>query len=435
MNTFFECIQLIAQISAKMAEDKATLQLVHQMAETKAKPAPTPKAKNAQKTGATSPEVESKHIDLHRRLLNHLQERYELRYNLLTEEPEYRPRESGGAFETIDRRALNTLVIETVDEGLGAWTVDVDRLLYSHHLPVYHPLSDYLEHLPEWDGTDRVQPLAQRISHSDLWVEGFHTWLRAMVAQWMGMETTTANALVPLLISRRQGMRKSTFCRMLMPSELTAYYTEHLNLTAAGNVEPQLAKLGLINLDEFDRYTSRQTAMLKNLLQLPRICRRKAYRQQFLSLPRMASFIATSNEREILTDPTGSRRFLCVEINKPIDCSPIDHAQLFAQLKAELLNDAPTFLSLDFEERLQAQNRSFQVLSPASEVFWQLFRLPAHHEKPLSLTATAIFEELRRRHPSALRTTNPVTFGRLLRSLGVQSRHSKKGSVYRVVRR
>lgn len=113
--------------------------------------------------------------------------------------------------------------------------------------------------------------------------------------------------------------------------------------------------------------------MLKNLLQLPRICRRKAYRQQFLSLPRMASFIATSNEREILTDPTGSRRFLCVEINNPIDCSPIDHAQLFAQLNAELLKGAPTFLSLEFEERLQAQNRSFQVLSPAAEVFSKSF--------------------------------------------------------------
>lgn len=309
----------------------------------------------------------------------------------------------------------------------------MERLLYSHHLPTYHPLSDYLQRLPQWDGIDRVRPFAHRVSKDRLWEVGFHTWLRALVAQWMGIPTTTANALVPLLISRRQGMRKSTFCRILMPPELTDYYTEHLSLTAAGNVEPQLAKLGLINLDEFDRYTPRQMATLKKLLQLPRVCRRRAYRQQFLSLPRLASFIATSNEREILTDPTGSRRFLCAEIATPLDCSPLDHAQLFAQLLSEVNAGKPTFLSLAFEKRLQAQNHSFQVPSPAAEIIWQVFRLPRVKEAAPLFTATEIFERLQRAHPAAMRSLQPHSFGRLLRSVGLTPTHTKRGSVYRLV--
>ncbi len=51
----------------------------------------------------------------------------------------------------------------------------------------------------------------------------------------------------------------------------------------------------------------------------------------------MASFIGTSNSRELLTDPTGSRRFICVSVERPIRVDGIDHAQVYAQLKAELL--------------------------------------------------------------------------------------------------
>ena len=76
--------------------------------------------------------------------------------------------------------------------------------------------------------------------------------------------------------------------------ELSDYYADKFELTATAAHEPRLAKLGLINLDEFDRYTPRQNATLKNLLQLKSLSLRRSYRQELMALPRVASFIATS---------------------------------------------------------------------------------------------------------------------------------------------
>ena len=89
-------------------------------------------------------------------------------------------------------------------------------------------------------------------------------------------------------------------------------------------------------MDEFDQYNERMMTILKNLMQMKKVNYRKCFKAYFSDLPRIASFIGTSNEKSLLTDETGSRRFLCIEVEKPIDCSPIDYAQLYAQLKWEL---------------------------------------------------------------------------------------------------
>ena len=89
-------------------------------------------------------------------------------------------------------------------------------------------------------------------------------------------------------------------------------------------------------MDEFDKYRAGQMPALKNLMQMTTLTFRRAHRPAFSHLPRIASFIGTSNMTDLLTDPTGSRRFLCAEVDDKIDCTPPDHAQLFAQLKAEL---------------------------------------------------------------------------------------------------
>jgi len=245
--------------------------------------------------------------------------------------------------------------------------------------------------------------------------------------------TVTANDLVPLLVSRRQGLRKSTFCRLLMPPELNDYYADKFELTATAAHEPRLAKLGLINLDEFDRYTPRQNATLKNLLQLKSLSMRRSYRQELMALPRVASFIATSNVNEVLTDPTGSRRFVCVEVNAPIDCSPIDHAQVFAQLRSEVLSGAPCYLDRATTEALERSNAPFRVFSPLAERFSRFFRLPTTDAPGEWHTVTELYDRFRRRCPAAVRGLSLQTFAREVRSLGFPTAHRRRGNCYRVV--
>ena len=113
---------------------------------------------------------------------------------------------------------------------------------------------------------------------------------------------------------------KSTFCKSLMTAPLQAYYTVQVGLSSNGRFEAKLSVMGLINLDEFDRLTSRGMAKLKNLMQFSSLNIRKAYQKNYAPLPRISSFIGTSNRQDLLDYPTGSRRFLCVEVEHRIDC-------------------------------------------------------------------------------------------------------------------
>lgn len=115
-----------------------------------------------------------------------------------------------------------------------------------------------------------------------------------------------------------------------MPKELTPYYIDKFDLTSESGCEQKLSLFGLINMDEFDKYRAGQMPALKNLMQTTTLTFRRAHRPAFSHLPRIASFIGTSNMTDLLTDPTGSRRFLCAEVmirlivHRPImrSCSP-----------------------------------------------------------------------------------------------------------------
>lgn len=361
-----------------------------------------------------------------------LQARYELRYNVMTEEAEFRPKHSPTShWRSVDQRTFNTMTVEAIDAKLGMWGRDVDRLLHSHLIASFHPLHDYMAQLPAWDGRDRIADLAARVSHDALWMKGFRVWLRALAALWMGHGDCHSNQLVPLLVSSQQGWHKSSFCRLLVPPELARYYSDQF--APNQNAEQLLARMALINLDEFDRFTTKQLPKLKNLIQVEQLSVRRLYRQEMLALPRTASFIATSNEVELLNDPTGSRRFLCVRVKHDIDCSPIDHAQLFAQLKAEVMAGEALFLTKQEEHELEEHNRKFWRRSPMVEVLWQCFRRPKGREEGVALTASEIFVELQRRYPAALRQQVPATLGRLLRGEGLQPHRTSRGSTYRLV--
>ena len=92
-------------------------------------------------------------------------------------------------------------------------------------------------------------------------------------------------------------------------------------MTNVSSAENKLASYGLINLDEFDRLPASRMPQLKNLMQMEDLRVRRAYRRSAESLPRIASFIGTSNRRDLLTDLSGSRRFICVEVEHAIDCT------------------------------------------------------------------------------------------------------------------
>ena len=166
---------------------------------------------------------------------------------------------------------MNTLSMEAIETGIDCWDRDIQRFVRSRRISEYHPFTAYFEQLPEWDGKDRVSALARRVSDDPVWVNGFHRWMLGLSAQWMQFHPDTnnansansinrANSVAPLLVSSRQGLGKSTFCRLLMPDALKAYYTESYDLGSPASAEAKLAACGLINLDEFDKLSASKSA-------------------------------------------------------------------------------------------------------------------------------------------------------------------------------
>ena len=381
-----------------------------------------------------------------------LTSRYRFRFNVLTEETEVANNipDTHLRYTKVDERWMNTLSMEAIETGIDCWDRDIQRFVRSRRISEYHPFTAYFEQLSEWDGTDRVSALARRVSDNPVWVNGFHRWMLGLSAQWMQFHPDTncansanransisrANSVAPLLVSSRQGLGKSTFCRLLMPDALKAYYTESYDLGSPASAEAKLAAYGLINLDEFDKLSASKMPLLKNLMQASALNIRKAYKRSASALPRIASFIGTSNREDLLVDRTGSRRFLCVSLEHAIDCTtPVEHEQLYAQLKAELLSGERSWFNKEEEQAIQQHNALFYKHIPEEEVFRLCFRFATQEDHPqevLTLSATQLFERMKAAHPSVMRGMTAYSLSRILPQLGERV-HTAKGNVYRVV--
>lgn len=373
---------------------------------------------------------------LARQVSDFLKSNYDFRYNLLTEENEYRSAgESNTPFLPVGKRELNTFCIEAHEQGISCWDKDLSRYVNSAYIPGYHPFLLYMEELPAWDGHDRLEALANRVSSDPFWVKSFHLWMLALTAQWAGMQDIHANSVAPILISSEQGRQKSTFCRALMPPALRRYYSDNLKLSAQSNPERLLAEMGLLNMDEFDKYGAQKMPMLKNLMQMSSLNICKAYQRNFRNLPRIASFIGTSNRSDLLSDPSGSRRFICIEVTHVIDCDNMQHDQIYAQLKAELHEGARYWFTGEEERELQHRNSAFYQTCPAGEVFHACFRPAKPGEECESLSVATIYKVLKSYNSAAMRGSNPATFGQVLSATGAIRKHTKYGNVYLVVRK
>lgn len=364
----------------------------------------------------------------------YLQAHFEFRFNLVSEETEYREVNARDTiFSPVTQRELNSFCIEARKNGVECWDRDISRYINSRNIAEFHPFRLYMEELPVWDGTDRLKGLARRVSGDAGWVSGFRRWMLAMVAQWMEMDSLHANSVAPVLISRKQGKQKSTFCKMLLPAALQRYYTDSIDLNSFAQTEQKLTMFGLINLDEFDKIPERKMAVLKNVMQMAGLNIRRAYKKSYSPLPRMASFIGTSNRHDLLSDPSGSRRFLCVEIEDKIDCSPINHEQIYAQLKAELLAGERYWFTGKEEAEIMSANASFYKQAMEEEVFRTCFRSAERGEEALLLSAAEIFRQLKTFNPPAMAGTSPGNFGKLLISLGIERKHTRYGNMYQVM--
>ena len=374
--------------------------------------------------------------DVTRRLLDYLERKYEMRYNTALGCTEIRKANSSEPFAPADDRVRNTLAIKARLDGIDVWDKDIRRYTESKFVKTFNPVDAFLKRLKgQWDGKNHIGALAGCVPNDNArWGDWFHTWFLAMVAQWMGLDATHGNSVALLLISR-QGYKKSTFCKRLLPEELQWGYNDNLVISEKQNTLRAMSQSLLINIDEFNALSAKtQEGFLKNIMQLANIKLRQPYRQQQVTLPRVASFIATANVSDVFSDPSGCRRFIAVTLTSPIRLPEhIDYEQLYAQAVAELESGMRYWFNAVDTQVIMENNVQYQQHTPIEALFFDSFTIPKDLAKGAYMTASSIFNLLRQRYGSQLSLTSLSHFGRMLANIpNLHSKHSSHGTEYLV---
>ena len=351
-----------------------------------------------------------------------LKSRYDFRYNTVMKFVEYMPKEKGWyGFHPVDPRVQKRMTLEVQLADIRVSIKDVRNFLESDYIKNYNPIDEYLfQCYDKWDGKDHIRALARTVpTNNPYWADWFYTWFLGMVDQWRGFtHRQYGNSVAPLLISK-QGYNKSTFCRRLLPPELQWGYSDNLVLSEKRQVYQAMAQFMVINLDEFNQISPQvQQGFLKNLIQLPTLKYKPPYGSHVMEFPRLASFIATSNMKDILTDPSGNRRFIGVELTGPIDVSVRpNYQQLFAQALTALRNGEKSYFDAEQVKLIMKNNYQFEVAEPIDQYFMLYFELVENEKEGEYLTAAEIFDYLKKQIGSSLKVNSLMGFGRKLANM------------------
>jgi len=366
---------------------------------------------------------------------------FEVRHNVITDVYEFRRKTEDkvqeavdNAWRPLDERGFNTIACGIEEANIFCLDSRIKHWLRSDFATDYHPVRQWLDAVRgKWDGVDRTADLFSRISPYRYCREMGRIWLRAVVSQWLGYDTEHANAVMLLLVSPQQGLHKSTFVRELLPPELRDYYTDDFSLSAKGNAQRKLVEFAIVNIDEFDKENPKKMPELKTLMQTMKPSFIGSYKKNFNRLPRIASFVGTSNSRQLLHDRTGSRRFLILEPKEMIRTGGIDYVQLYAQMIHEVEAGLPTYFTKAQEREMQRRNQRYTVKDEVETLFSTFFRPARDNKEGVLITAEEILQKLSTQDVHVVRHFSPTSFGHRLVDMGLTPRHTRRGSVYRLV--
>ena len=348
------------------------------------------------------------------------QRRYQLRYNVVKQLTEFRPNDLAfKPWQPLTDRLLKSMVVEQMKEGGESWMNDIRIYLESAHIKDYNPVHEFLAGCGEWDGkADYIEDFARRLpTNYQQWPKYFHRWFLAMVAQALDINRDYGNSMVPMLIGG-QGIKKSNFCKNILPPSMREYYMDDIKMDNAEQVERVLGRMWLVCIDEYNAKTDREQAKIKRLLTEKDVQIRKMRSDQYTMTPRLCSFIATTNDLTPLPAGDGSRRYLCVEVTDEVDMSGrIPYKQMYAQAVYELqVRNALYWFTSDDEQEIQRHNRPYQQASSIEEVLTNLFVPATDHQRENLWQVQDIQKELSK-HLKASDVPNIIKLGKILKAL------------------
>ena len=372
-----------------------------------------------------------------------LNDNYRFRRNVLNGKVELLtlPEGEDVFWRPLTQEAINSIILRAERENVlekGSPSTQIKMYVQSEEVPVFNPVAEFLNGLPKWDGKNYVAQVFSRLpglsteQHSFLAI-----WIRSVVAHWLQMDTLHGNECVPTLIGP-QGCGKTTFVRRLLPPQLRQYYLDHLNLSNKFDKEMALTNNLLVNLDELDAIRPSQHAALKQTLSKSKVNGRPIFGRAQEDRLRFASFVATTNNPHPLTDPTGSRRYICLTIpeNQMIDNEgEINYGQLYAQVLYELREvKAPYWFNNLEVQRIQQLNQNYMEEKDIAEILNACIRKPEEGEAAQAMDCKQLLELVQKEYPLVANTrSTKIHIGLAMKEFGYELTKRGNRPFYKVV--
>lgn len=295
-----------------------------------------------------------------------LSDNYTFAYNVITGEQFVA--DKGGPYRLLDDRETNNVYWALEATGIKTSREKLEALINSDFSTKYDPFQDWLDRLPVYDGTDYIQELLETTQPTkadmDIFPDYLKKWMVGHVAQIL---TGQPNQVV-LVLKGRQGITKTTWLNRLCPPELQDYL--YIGDIEASSKDSQvlIAERFLVNLDELEGMQRAEIGHLKSLITTQQVTVRRPYAHRAVVLKRKASFCGSVNKDTFLTDTTGNRRFLVVEMEALDGFHGLDINRVWSQAVHLYRAGYKYWLSLAEIDQVNAANEAYRVETVAEEL-------------------------------------------------------------------
>ncbi len=366
------------------------------------------------------------------KLENFLNNRYNFRYNTVLGKLEFKTLKAT-KWKPMTDFSENSILREILKAKVKCSINSLRNLLHSDYCDMYDPFEDYFNNLPvNTDETDYIEMLADTINTTkqDLWRVCFKKWFVAMVACVIDEKQVNQTVIV---FSGKQGLGKTTWIEKLMAKPLKEYIFSGTINPSNKDTLIHLAECMLINLDELENLNKTEIGSLKEIITKTHIRMRKAYGHNNENMPRRASFAGSVNTAQFLNDTTGSRRFLCFEVEHIDYTHEIDINKVYAQALFLFTNGFRHWFNQEEIKEINQNNEQYQLRSPEEELLLTWFA-PAEKDKAqYFFNTTQIANILSTKGGIAITETTVRKIGMALKKHGFQRISKNKAYVFPVI--
>lgn len=363
---------------------------------------------------------------------------HRFRYNLLSSRTQVARVSDGDAerihWQNLDDRLLNS-IWTAMNENKPLQINDLARVIESDFTPAFHPLTHYLDSLPPWKAgsdPDYIHQLAETVRvagrseaeqarHQALFELFLRKWLVGMVAGWV--DDRVVNNVILVFVGP-QGSYKTTWFQHLLPPSLQEYFYIRSNsqrMTRDDRVK--LAQYALVCCEELDVMSRNDMNELKAVVTMNHIDERAAYARYHEHRKHIASFCGTGNNAQFINDPTGTRRWLPVEVEhiRSPRTAPFPHDGIFAQAYSLYRDGYRYWFEPDEQVELQHYNAHFESPDLEFDLVSLYFRRPVGEELGDFYSVARVMQII---SVNLAQKLSPILVGKALKKSGFQPKRS-----------